>query len=193
MFRHFRSADPEGPSASERAAAGLNLQGDVVPSRFIPKTIRAQEARTPKLGEVNLMVNNFLVVGPRVAAVLQSCDMGQGALQPIAVQDYKGNLISDGEYCFWNIGNKLTHFLPEESIDVRKSNYGNEKPGEHLYSPSVKPEHDSLAFSRDCLNGPDVWREKYLRKGTVLSDRLVQALKKAKLEKYFLPIRCRVV
>lgn len=49
LFRNYRSADPDGPSASERVAASLNLQGDVVPERFIPKSIRAQEPRARKL------------------------------------------------------------------------------------------------------------------------------------------------
>lgn len=193
LDRHYRSADPEGPSASERAAAGLNLQGDVVPERFIPKSVRAQDAKSKKLGEVNVLVNHFLVVGPKVAQVLQQSNLGNGALHPVRVLDHSGNLVSQDDFSFWNIGNKLAHFLPEESRDVKKSNYGNEKPGEHLYFPRVNPVDDSLAFSRACLNGPDAWREKYLRKGTILSDRLMQALRAAKLDQYFEPVRCRVI
>ena len=140
-----------------------------------------------------MMVNGFLVVGPRTAGVLRESDMGNGSLHPVEVQDHKGNIVSERDYFFWNIGNKLTHFLPNNSLDVRKSNYGDEKPGEHLYSPPVIPAENSLAFSRDCLSGPDAWQEAYLRKGTVISDRLMQALKAAKLDKFFQPIRCRVI
>ena len=193
LFRHYRSADPEGKSASERIAAILNLQGDIVPPPYIPKTVKAQDAKARKVGEVNMMVNRFLVVGPKTAAVLREHDMGNGALHPVEVQDHKGNIVSDNDYFFWNIGNKLMHFSPNDSFDVRKSNYGNEKPGEHYYSPPVIPAENSLAFSRNCLTSPDAWQEAYLMKGTILSDRLMQALGKANLDKYFEPIRCRVI
>lgn len=193
LFRHYRSADPDGKSASERLAAMLNLQGDVVPPAYTPRTVRAQGARERKLGEVNLLVNRFLVVGAKMAAVLRESDMGKGALHPVVVQDHKGSVVSESDFFFWNIGNKFAHFLPEESIDVRKSNYGDEKPGEHLYSPPVIAAPDSLAFSRDCLAGPDAWIEMYLTKGIVLSDRLVRALKSVGLDKYFEPVRCRIL
>lgn len=193
LFRNYRSADPDGPSASERVAASLNLQGDVVPERFIPKSIRAQESRARKLGEINILVNGFLVVGAKVATALEQFDIGQGALHPLDVLDHKGKVTSKGEFFFWNIGNKLTHFRPDESQDVRKSNYGDEKPGEHIYTAHINPKHDKLAFSRDCMNGPDVWREKYLMDATLLSDQLVQSLRDLGLEHHFRLIRCRVV
>lgn len=192
-FRDYRSTATEGLRAKQHVAGDMNWQGDIVPDFAIPLTVRPGSEKTRQLGEINLLPGRFLLVGPKTAAVLAGHDLGEGALHPVAVEDGSGNTISEHEYFFWNIGNKLTHFRPDSSRNLQKSNYGNEKPGEHVYFPPVIPEDDTIAFSKECLSGPSAWREKYLASGTVLSNRLVNELKAAKLDKAFELVRCRVV
>ena len=55
------------------------------------------------------------------------------------------------------------------------------------------PKDDTIALSRDCLVGPEVWRERFLHKGTFLSDRLAPGLKEAGLARKFKLVRCRVI
>lgn len=192
LFRDYESVDPEGKSASERIAANLNWQGDLVPPAYIPSAIGPVKAKAGKLLEVTTIRNKFLVVGAQLAAILRDHDLGAGALHPLTVQDANGKVDSTDAFFFWNIGNKLGHFLPEQSTGIEVAHDPGKPPEEQPYSPEILPKDDALAFSRDCLAGPDAWREKYLLKGTVFSDRLMQALGAAKLDKYFEPIRCRV-
>lgn len=193
QVRDYVTTATEGPRSKQSAVASLNWQGDVVPEIVMIKTIKPAKAKTRKLGEVNLLRDGLLLIGPKTASVVSQFDLGHGALHPIAVEDSGGNIVSKNEYFFWNFGNKFPHFQPEQSSGMKKSNYGWEKPGEHLYFLELPPEDDQLAFSRDCLKGPDVWRETYLKRGTIMSDSMAAALTQAGLAKIFKLTRCRLV
>lgn len=205
-FSFYKSGDPAGSKSSLYTCAILNFQGDVVPPRFIPKTVRPLDPEAGEidptdheylegatLKEVTLIRDQFLLVGPKVAAVLSQFDLGAGGLHPIEVLDINGALVRDDTYFFWNFGNKRNTFLPEESEGLRKSTRAREQGENAVYFMPVIPAEDSIALSRDALTGPDVWREQHLERGTFLSDRLVQALRQAKLDHWFELVRCRIV
>ncbi|CUH76514.1 hypothetical protein TRM7557_00937 [Tritonibacter multivorans] len=192
-IRDYASADAEGLSSDEDIAAGFNWQGDPVPPVAIPKGIRQRTKRGGALSELNLIRNRFLVIGPKLATLLKGYDLGAGNVYPLDVYDADGNMTSSGQFYFWNFGNVASHLMPEQSQELKKSNFGYEKPGEHVYYPPIFPKDDTIALSRDCLVGPDVWRERFLHKGTFLSDRLAQGLKEAGLARKFKLVRCRVI
>jgi hypothetical protein len=192
IFRDYVSTATEGLQAQQDVAAKLNWQGDVVPEAFIPKVFRPENSRPGELGELNLFPGRFLLIGKKTAEIISKFDLGHGAMHPVSIEDRAGNLMSKSEFFFWNFGNKNAYFLPEDSARVSKSNYGTEKPGEHIYFTPVIVKDDELSFSRECLSGPDVWCEKYLNNGTILSDRLAGALKDAGLGPAFELVRCRV-
>lgn len=193
QVRAYVSGDTAGPSSRLFPAAALNFQGDVVPPIVIPKSVRPQNAKVGALREVNLLVDRFLLVGPKVAAILSKFDLGAGALHPVTVLDHHGTVVSENSYFFWNFGNKRNCFLPEESTGLRKSTHERQQNENAVYFMPAVTADDSIALSRACLSGPDVWREKHLERGTFLSDRLVQALRSNKLEKWFRPVSCRIV
>jgi len=101
--------------------------------------------------------------------------------------------MSERDYFFWNFGNRRACLLPDESTGLRRSTRAREQGENAVWFLPVIPEGDSIALSRDCLTGPDVWREKHLNKGTFLSDRLMRDLRNAGLDHWFEPVRCRVV
>ncbi|MGR3273072.1 hypothetical protein DU478_11550 [Thalassococcus profundi] len=190
--RFYASADPEGLAADESVAAALNWQGDVVSDAAVRKSVRPTKAKAKPLGELNLIQNRFFIVGPKTAEVVRRFDHGAGKLRPIAVEDTNGFATSRDEFYSWNFGNQAAHFRSVDSTEIEASNCGTEKPGEHIYVPPICPKDDTLAFSRDCLAGPDAWRERLLSAGTVLSDRLAAGLRAANLDMPFEVIRCRV-
>lgn len=205
-FSFYKSGDPIGSTSSLNACAVLNFQGDVVPPRFIPKSVRPLDPEAGEidpadheyleeatLKQVTLIQDRFLLVGPKVAAVLSQFDLGAGALHPIEVLDINGAPVPDDTHFFWNFGNRRNTFLPEESEGLRKSTRAKEQGENAVYFMPVIPAEDSIALSRDALTGPDVWRERHLERGTFLSDPLVQALRQAKLDHWFELVRCRIV
>lgn len=119
--------------------------------------------------------------------------MGAGGLHPIEVLDINGALVPDDASLFWNFGNKRNTFLPEDSEGLRKSTRAKEQGENAVCFMPVLPDQDSIALSRSALTGPDVWRERHLERGTLLSDRQVQALRRAKLDHWLELVCCRVV
>lgn len=199
-------ADPAGSKASLDACAALNFQGDLVPPIVLPKVVRPLDpalgeidptdhtyAGRATMSEVNLLRDRFILVGPQVAAVLSRADLGAGALHPIAVLDFRGAVVSGREYFFGNFGNRRASLLPEASTGLRRSLHAAHSGENYKYDMAGIPGGDSIELSRDCLTGPDVWREKHLNKGTFLGDRLMRDLRKAGLKQWFEPVRCRVV
>lgn len=204
--RAYKSGDSVGSKADLGACAALNFQGGVVPPIVIPKAVRPLDPAAGEidetdheyedmatLKEVNLLRDRFLLVGPRVAAVLAQFDLGAGALHPVAVLDLHGGVVSRDTYFSWNFGNRRSYLLLDESTGLRKSTRAREQGENAVHFMPVIPADDSVALSRDCLTGPDVWREKHLDRGTFLSDRLVAGLRQAKLDAWFELVRCRVV
>lgn len=59
--------------------------------------------------------------------------------------------------------------------------------------PATLIRDDEIAVRGSCLDGPDVWVDTRLQRAVFFSDRLVSALKKARVDKPFRFIRCRVV
>lgn len=192
-FRDYVSGDLEGLPSKPHVAGQMNLQGDVVPPVAVPTCVKPASAKAKALGELNLLPGRFILIGPKTAEVVSQFDLGAGALHGVAVLDRNGTEVSKGEFFFWNYGNKLSHFVPEQSQELDKSNYGHEKPGEHIYFPPVIPKNDTIAFSAECKSAPVAWVEKFLGKGTVFSNALHEALDNQGLAKAFELVRCRVV
>lgn len=191
-LRFYASADPEGLAADESVAAELNWQGDVVSDAAVRKSVHPTKAKAKPLGELKLIQNRFFIVGPKTAEVVRQFDIGSGRPLPIAVEHANDSVTSCGAFFSWNFGNKATPFHPEGSTGIETSNYGTEKPGEHIYVPPNFPKDDTLAFSRDSLAGPGARREGFPSAGTVLSDRLAAGLRVANLDMPFEVTRCRV-
>lgn len=114
--------------------------------------------------------------------------MGQGALYSVRVLQYDRETPVEGSYYFLNFGNQKTAFLPEMSQCVKKV-YDHSD----IWALKGKIDEDAVAVSANALNGPDIWIDPRMNRAFFLSDRLVLALKAAKLTRSFGLRRCRVV
>ena len=90
---------------------------------------------------------------------------------------------------FFNLCEHKSAFAPEWSTGVRRTEYTDQDN----WTPRGVIPPDGLAVTPDALVGPDVWLDPRLRLGFFLSDRLVTALKAAKLDKPLILHRCRVL
>lgn len=191
LIKGYKSADTEGPASRESVAGGLNAQGDVVKPEWVPSAVRPDGPKHRKLTEVNLCYSFFLLVGPKVHAVLETMNLGHGYTKPVAVLHHDGTPDPERQMWFWNFGNKIDGFLPEQSLRVKRASPG-QTGLETWFSPDLIRD-DEIAVRASCLDGPDVWVDTRLRRSVFFSGRLVSAFKNAGVDKPFKFTRCRVV
>lgn len=191
LFKDYKSADTEGPASRESVAGGLNLQGDVVKPEWVPSAVRPDGSKHRKLTELNVCYSFFLLIGPKIHQVLEAMDLGQGYTKPVAVLHHDGSPDTERQMWFWNFGNRIDGFLPDESLRVKWASPG--QTGRETWFPPDLIRDDEIAVRAACLDGPDVWVDTRLRRCVFFSDRLVSALKRARVDKPFKFVRCRVV
>jgi hypothetical protein len=112
------------------------------------------------------------------ANILRQYDMGGGALYPAAFyENDKTQLVSDQIFLL-NIGNQKKTLIAEIS-DLESTRHD-----ETFYLP-LELRGKTLVAYRSALDGPDIWADPRIRDVFFMSDRLVQALTKAKLSRAF--------
>uniref|UniRef100_UPI0037353512 hypothetical protein n=1 Tax=Yoonia maritima TaxID=1435347 RepID=UPI0037353512 len=65
-------------------------------------------------------------------------------------------------------------------------------PRHDFFSPELWVEDDNILVDRSCLEGPDLWADPKIKNVFFMSDRLGQALIKARMKNAFKLVRCRV-
>ena len=190
-----------GPDVSEQER--LNRSGrlgqenmigrPVPPGDFSSQTLAT---RNPRTGGAHLVVieNRNVLVSDAVAEVFRQFDLGAGGVYPtqIVKRDRQRNLHDLGfQMNYWCIGNSKKTFLPERSEGAQTTHLPQRNGTFHRVEGPLAP--DALALDRTCLDGPDVWREGMLNVDCFFSERLVRALKAARLATRFGFVRCRVI
>jgi hypothetical protein len=85
-----------------------------------------------------------------------------------------------------NFGNAKSTVIPDKSQAIR--------PGpQNRYNLPATTKDDDVAVSAEALQLPDIWVDPQLWNNFFVSDRLRGALRKAKADKGFMLVRCRVV
>ena len=132
------------------------------------------------------------MVSAEFAAVLRDFDLGQNALYPVRVLKYNRKTPVEGEYFCINFGERKASFLPEISKAKISKSYWEEE--EKRWTLLIVPEDDDIALDASALEGPDLWIENpRFWRAFFLSDRLVQALRAAKMTRRLGLFRCRVI
>ena len=129
-----------------------------------------------------------MVVTTEAAAVLRQFDLGGCKLHPVEVlmEDRKTPL--PGSYFLLNFDSWKDVFLPEQSPEVAMMEGSTKRRMPYFMTPD-----DAAALSSDALHGADLWWNPLILGAFFLSDRLVQALRQAGLDKPFSLRRCRIV
>jgi len=162
------------------------LGGGHLDPKFLPQRAIDVDNRKKKLGHL-FMVNGFLCVTEKAAAVLRQFDLGSGGFFPLELVRYDGVTPVDGFFWALNFGEKKNALAMEESRAVDGPNWrGN-------CTPKLWVKDDDFAVTHAALEGADLWGDARVESGFFVSPRLGAALHKAGLAKAFHLMRCRIV
>lgn len=132
------------------------------------------------------MVNGFLCVTEKAAQVLRDHDLGQGGLYPLELFRSDRQTPIPGPFWALNFGEK------KSALNLAESK-GLEHFPQDRFSPSLLIQPDDVAVTAEALQGADLWADVKLASGFFVSPKLAKALFKAKLDKAFYLVSCRVV
>lgn len=170
-----------------------NKGGYPIPDGVLPRTFFAwrdkfssEKPLTKPLS--HLALSGFHVVSSQAADVLRQFDLGGCKLHPVEVlmEDRKTPL--PGSYFVLDFNSWKDVFLPEQSPD-----FPSRDGASGIWKPKMGTKDDALALSSSALAGADVWWNPNIWAAFFLSDRLVQALRAAGVDKPFSLRRCRIV
>ena len=181
----YRMEDRAAPEMERTKIALFQRGGGHLDPKFLPQRAIDVDNRKKKLGHL-FMVNGFLCVTEKTAAVLRQFDLGSGGLYPLEMVRYDGVTPIDGFFWALNFGEKKDALVIEQCRNIT----GHAK---HGYFPEATLKDDDLVLTTRALKGTDIWGDEKLRSGFFISPRLGQALHKAGLAKVFHLMRCRIV
>ena len=196
-FAISTEAVQDGPPEAKAAmldAIRKNQGGHLIPDGVLPSELFAwrgphDESRplTKKLPHLSFC-GGFHVVSAETADVLRQFDLGGCKLHPVEVlmEDRKTPL--PGSYFVLDFDSWKDVFLPEHSPEFLLMDGSKTRRRPTFSSPD-----DMVALSRDALSGPDIWWNLNIWAAFFLSDRLVQALGAAGVDKPFSLRRCRIM
>lgn len=169
-----------------RIHAAKPVEPDAIPSRVI--------ATKPKVRQLKAIANiDFTAYSPDVIEVLLGLDLGNCKFHAPKFFAKDGVTELDLDHKFVEYGNVKTTFVADQSPRCEQVPYhNNPKNIDFRYPPTTVKDGD-LALSPECLEGPDIWVEQYLRRMIFVSDRAAQALRDAGLSEPFFLKRCRIV
>ena len=162
-------------------------RGDPISPEQLPKMVYdfGMPRKDGKWRDVTVF--GLWLLSERYAGVFRDFDMGLGALHPVQVNAIDKISPMNGDHFFFGAGSKKDAFLPDRSKNFKKSWL--------VDGPPLKPwfaNENDLVFSSAALEGPDVWTDVSLSRAFFFSDRLVRAMKKAKVATKYRLLRCPV-
>ncbi len=152
---------------------------DNFPRRDSP---RAHQSRMPQI-----FGSGFFFVRKKSADVLRQFDLGQGALYETRLWHPDRKTRVPGEYFYLSQGNIKDAFLLERSPMAKQY------PSKQLWKIPPNPTNDQLYFAEAALNGPDIWWDRKIGTYFFISDRLAEALKRARVAADWQLLRCPIV
>jgi len=141
-----------------------------------------------KLPDLSVIRTSW-ILSQRLADVFRRFDLGKGGLEPVKAFKADHHTPLTGQYFCLSFDNVKRAFLPDESAKVSDFVKG-------VWTTDANFADGDIVCSKDALSGPDIWIDPRLYGSLFLSDRLVNALAEAKLEKGFGGLgglrRCRI-
>jgi hypothetical protein len=189
-WRPFEApADTEATPDEIREAIRLTQEKNFLPPQRFPtdnfprsdESVGAHRKRIPQM-----FSNGFIFLREESAEVVRQFDLGEGALYPTRLWHPDRTTMVSGRYFYLSQGNRKNAFLKDHSPDAYKAS-------KEFWMPPINPRDDQLFFAAAALEGPDLWWDESLVFYFFISDRLAQALKRAKLDRDWHLLRCPVV
>jgi hypothetical protein len=136
-------------------------------------------------------VYGFWIVSSAAADVFRQFDLGGGGLYPVKAFKKKDLATPiDGEWFCLNFGNVKHSFLPDESANKTERYIRDGRKGWFLRAAAKDMD---FAVTSSAIGGPDIWLDYDVGDAFFLSAPLGDALKKAKADKGFKLMKCRVI
>ena len=139
-------------------------------------------------------VGGFVAVKDKLAIILSEMDLGAGGLIPFPIYLDDKETRADGPFYFLNFGAWKGAFLPRESNQSFVRQMGSlEEDGVELWDAEAGYGDGDIAVSPAALEGADIWIESTLWSKIFMSERLVDAIRDAKIKIDFRLHACRIV
>ncbi|MDA8747666.1 hypothetical protein N9M66_05600 [Litoreibacter sp.] len=179
---------PDAPTIEDWSRANSrNLEGEVLDQSFFPTKIFHDRPEDFKGRIPPIVTNNTIYVNEKLADVLKSVNLGQGALYPL--QAFQHDRITPIEEILFslNIGNAKETVVVEKSKNIQQP-----WPGVDVYAKKISIADDDLVVTKNCLEGSDIWADPRFFSAFFFSDNLMKKLQKAELKNALRPLRCQV-
>ncbi|UWP88491.1 hypothetical protein [Aliiroseovarius crassostreae] len=171
--------------AGELKSKGLPIPEDLLARKLFAKTPRPITS-LPHYFDAG----GYHIVSRTLADILRDFDLGETRLHPIEIYQFDRKTPVDGKFELLSIGERKRSFLPEFSEGAWRA-YKDERD---IWRLPATDKDDMVSVSSAALSSSDLWMETpRLPRYFFLSGRLVEALKKAKINKSLLLHRCRVL
>ncbi|WP_157033336.1 hypothetical protein [Loktanella sp. S4079] len=131
--------------------------------------------------------SGFIFINEKAANILRDHDLGQGALYPVDLFENDRVTPIEANILTLCIGNQKDTVLLDQSENMKRL-----WPRHDFFSPQLWVEDDNIVVDRSCLEGPDLWADPKIKFVFFMSDRLGQALIKARMKNAVKLVRCRV-
>ena len=180
--------DGDGPSteANVKVFEAIRFHKQV-PTDSLPTPRFAWMAEKEFDKKRHVITGGCLIVSGESAAVLRAHDLGATRLVPVELFRKDKTTPVAGEWFYLLPGDAKPALRVEASkglIDLGGNGY--------MPHNSSHLKDDYLVFSSEVLSPPDIWFDPAIIEAPILSDRLAEALKKAKLAGHWDLVRCRV-
>jgi hypothetical protein len=174
-------------------ASNASQQGRPIPEGTLPRAFFAwrdkyDESKPLTRKLPHLASSGFWFVSSEATDVLRRFDLGGCKLHPVEVLMEDRETPLPGSYFVLDFDSWKDVFLPDQSPEFPLARGSKTRRRPHFSSPE-----NIAVLSRDALDGADIWWNPDIWGAFFLSDRLVQALRAAGVDKPFSLHRCRIV
>ncbi len=184
---------PEPEKVQMLDALRKTESGEPVPDDALPKSLFAWRGPHDESKPITCKLPHFSSCGgfwiltAEAASVFRQFDLGGCKLHPIEIFMEDRQTPLPGQYFLLDFDSWKNVFVPDASPCVKMMRGSTTRR-----SPNLLTSDDAAVLSRDALVGADIWWNPHVLAAFFLSDRLIQALKAAKVDKPFTLKRCLI-
>ncbi len=150
------------------------LEVNEVPDKMFLKVSFLTEKEKMAFGDVFRISGGLTIISERFANLLKDFDLGATQLFEIPLFDYDQETQRPGKYYLLNVAETKPCFIPEQSRHA--------VPGKYTAVGTWRLWGiDEVAVLSTAQDGADMWADPVLKEVIFMSDRLVKAIKAAKL------------
>lgn len=161
-------------------------EGGGVEAHELPKILTAKRPSENKKRPDLFYANGVWIVSAPFAEVVKRHELGRNQLAKVTVLKTNGKTPIEGSYYCLAFADVKDTFDADESKDI------SDWP-QNTWCLSYTPANDQVALKPSALVGADLWVEKRFANAFFLSDRLLKALRAAKVTRTLKPYRCRII